>query len=30
MAYDAQGLLKEMMFDPRAGTFVAAAREARF
>jgi alpha-glucosidase len=27
MAYDAQGLLKEMMFDPKAGTFIAAAKK---
>ncbi|MDQ5844165.1 MAG: DUF4968 domain-containing protein, partial [Acidobacteriota bacterium] len=30
MAYDAKGLLKEMMFDPLAGTFVAAAKKVRF
>jgi alpha-glucosidase len=30
MAYDAKGLLKEMMFDPSAGTFVAAARKVGF
>ena len=27
MAYDAKGLLKEMMFDPQAGTFIAAAKK---
>jgi alpha-glucosidase len=30
MAYDAKGLLKEMMFDPKAGTFVAAAKTLGF
>jgi alpha-glucosidase len=30
MAYDAKGLLKEMMFDPSAGTFVATARKVGF
>jgi alpha-glucosidase len=30
MAYDARGLLKEMMFDPKAGTFVAAAKKLGF
>jgi alpha-glucosidase len=30
MAYDAKGLLKEMMFDPKAGTFVAAAKKLGF
>lgn len=27
MAYDAKGLLKEMMFDSQAGTFIAAAKK---
>ena len=26
MAYDAKGVLKEMLFDPRAGSFVAASK----
>jgi alpha-glucosidase len=30
MVYDANALLKEMMFDPSAGTFVAAARKVGF
>jgi alpha-glucosidase len=30
MAYDANGLLKDMMFDPRAGTFIAAAKKLGF
>jgi len=30
MAYDAKGLLKEMMFDSKAGTFVAAAKRLGF
>jgi alpha-glucosidase len=30
MAYDAKGLLKEMMFDPSAGMFVAAAKRLGF
>ncbi len=30
MAYDAKGLLKDMMFDSRAGTFVAAAKKVGF
>lgn len=30
MAYDAKGLLKETMFDPQAGTFVAAAKKFGF
>lgn len=30
MAYDAKSLLKEMMFDSRAGTFVAAAKKVGF
>jgi alpha-glucosidase len=30
MAYDAKGLLKEMMFDPQAGTFVAVAKKFGF
>ena len=30
MAYDAKGLLKDMMFDPRAGTFIAAAKKFGF
>ncbi len=30
MAYDAKGLLKEMMFDPQAGPFVAAAKKVGF
>ncbi len=30
MAYDAKGLLKEMMFDPRAGTFIAVAKKLGF
>jgi alpha-glucosidase len=29
-AYDAKGLLKSMMFDPKAGTFVAAAKKLGF
>ena len=30
MAYDAKGILKDMMFDPQAGTFVAAAKQFGF
>jgi alpha-glucosidase len=30
MAYDAKGILKGMMFDPQAGTFVAAAKKFGF
>jgi alpha-glucosidase len=30
MAYDAKALLKDMMFDPSAGTFVAAAKKVGF
>ena len=30
MAYDAKGLLKETLFDPKAGMFVAAARKLGF
>ena len=30
MAYDAKGLLKQMMFDPQAGTFIAAAKKVGF
>jgi alpha-glucosidase len=30
MAYDAKGLLKGMMFDPQAGTFIAAAKAFGF
>ena len=30
MAYDAKGLLKDMMFDPQAGTFIAAAKKVGF
>jgi len=30
MAYDAKGLLKEMLFDPKAGMFVAAAKKLGF
>ena len=30
MAYDAKSLLKEMMFDPSAGTFVAASKKVGF
>ncbi|HEY8185836.1 MAG TPA: TIM-barrel domain-containing protein [Pyrinomonadaceae bacterium] len=30
MAYDAKNLLKGMMFDPQAGTFVAAAKKVGF
>ncbi|MEK6280991.1 MAG: TIM-barrel domain-containing protein [Acidobacteriota bacterium] len=30
MAYDAKGLLKGMMFDPGAGTFVAASKKLGF
>ena len=30
MAYDARGLLKEMLFDPKAGTFVAAVKKLGF
>jgi alpha-glucosidase len=30
MAYDAKGLLKEMMFDPQAGSFIAAAKKVGF
>src|SRR5882672_1981403 len=30
MAYDARGLLQGMMFDPKAGTFVAAAKKLGF
>ncbi|MEP6719442.1 MAG: glycoside hydrolase family 31 protein [bacterium] len=30
MAYDANGSLKEMMFDPKAGTFVAASKKLGF
>jgi alpha-glucosidase len=30
MAYDAKGLLKGMMFDPQAGTFIAAAKKVGF
>jgi len=30
MVYDANGLLKDMMFDPRAGIFVAAAKKLGF
>jgi alpha-glucosidase len=30
MAYDAKGLLKDMMFDPQAGPFVAAAKKISF
>ena len=30
MAYDAKGLLKEIMFDPQAGTFIAAAKKVGF
>jgi alpha-glucosidase len=30
MAYDGQGILKGMMFDPAAGTFVAAAKKLGF
>jgi alpha-glucosidase len=30
MAYDAKGLLKEMLFDPEAGQFVAAAKKIGF
>jgi alpha-glucosidase len=30
MAYDAQGLLKDMLFDPKAGYFVAAAKKIGF
>jgi alpha-glucosidase len=30
MAYDAKGLLKEMMFDPQAGTFIAVAKKFGF
>ncbi|MDQ1639175.1 MAG: alpha-glucosidase [Pyrinomonadaceae bacterium] len=30
MAYDAKGLLKGIMFDPEAGTFVAAAKKLGF
>lgn len=30
MAYDGKGLLKEMMFDPQAGAFVAAAKKLGF
>ena len=30
MAYDSKGLLKEMLFDPEAGQFVAAARKVGF
>ena len=30
MAYDAKGLLKEMMFDSQAGAFIAAAKKVGF
>jgi alpha-glucosidase len=30
MAYDGKGLLKEMMFDPQAGTFIAVAKKVGF
>lgn len=30
MAYDAKSLLKDMMFDPQAGTFIAAAKKVGF
>lgn len=30
MSYDAEGLLKGMMFDPQAGAFVAAAKKVGF
>ena len=30
MAYDAKGLLKDMMFDPKAGAFVAASKKLGF
>lgn len=30
MAFDAKGLLKDMLFDPKAGSFVAAAKKLGF
>ena len=30
MSYDAKGRLAGMMFDPKAGTFVAAAKKLGF